>query len=134
MKIFISQKFRNLTEEVILKRKDLLLKLVHENYDNVEIIENYHPEFDKNSVKQLGESIKEMSDADLVLISDTSLYNIAEFIRTASTNNFKGSEFEVMMSMSYDIPYVVYGFNEDDDGNISVEWKDFSTFKEELGL
>ena len=129
MKIFISQKFRDLSEEEVLKRRKMIINLIKTEFKitKVDIIENWHPDFDKNSVGQLGRSIMEMSEADLVLISDISLKNIQNFKCFGEISSIKGSEFEVLMCMSYGIPYKVYSFGYEEKRNplskaISINW------------
>jgi hypothetical protein len=129
MKIFISQKMRDLTEEEILKRREMIINLIKEEFKvtKVEIIESWHPDFDKNSIWQLGRSIQEMSEADLVLVSDISLRNIQNFKCLGEISSIKGSEFEVLMCMSYEIPYKVYVFEYEEKRNpltkaLSIKW------------
>jgi hypothetical protein len=124
MKIFISQKFRDLSEEEILKRKSMIIDLVKTKYEDAEIIENWHPDFDKNSISQLGQSIIEMSDAELVLLSDTSVNNIISFVyQRQDPELIKGSETEALICFSYNIPFKVYGFVLDEDNKAtSVNW------------
>lgn len=129
MKIFISQKFRDLSEEEVLRRRKMIISLIKTEFKitKVEIIENWHPNFDKNSVSQLGDSIIEMSEADLVLVSDISLKNIQNFKCMGEPSSLKGSEFEVLMCMSYEIPYKVYVLEYEEQRNplskaISIKW------------
>lgn len=123
MKVFISQKFRNLTAAEVLRRREMLIELAKTESDNVEIIDSWHPGFDKNSVAQLGQSIIEMSGADLVMVSDVSFNNITEFVKTQKVENFKGSEFEALICASYNIHAKMYTINVDSNGSaLSVEW------------
>lgn len=139
MKVFISQKMRDLTEEEILKRRQMIIDLVSNDYEKVEVIESWHSDFDKNSVAQLGQSMIEMSDAELVLISDTSIDNTFGFIHgidnvydlieddncdNNKAEHLKGSEFEFLICRSYDIPFLIYSFTLDENGSaISVKWE-----------
>ena len=125
MKVFISQKMRDLTEKEIVFRRNLLIDLIKKEYEDekVEIIESWHPDFDKNSVAQLGQSIIEMSDAQLILISEKSVDNIVHFIDTSEVENIKGSEIEVLICLSYKIPYKIYTFDFDETGGAtSAKW------------
>jgi hypothetical protein len=123
MKVFLSQKFRNITVKEILIRRKMLIDFVHTEYDDAQIIENWHPNFDKNSVAQLGQSIIELSEADLVLVSDVSQANISDFVTTGSVKELKGSEIEVLVCASFGIETRAYVFILDENGlAIRVEW------------
>ncbi len=124
MKVFISQKFRDLDENEILRRRSMIIELAKATYDDVEIIDNWHPDFDKNSIAQLGQSIIEMSEGELVLLSNTSINNINTFVyESRETTHIKGSEFEALICFSYDIPFRVYGFTFNEKGEVNgVEW------------
>lgn len=129
MKIFISQKFRDLSEEEVLRRRKMIINLIKSEFKvtELEIIENWHPNFDKNSISQLGSSIIEMSEADLVLVSDISFKNIQNFKCMGEPSSLKGSEFEVLICKSYEIPYKVYVLEYEEKRNplskaVSIKW------------
>ena len=125
VKIFISQKMRDLTEEEILRRRNMIIDLIKKDYvnDNVEIIESWHPDFDKNSIAQLGQSIIEMSEANIILLSEKSIDNIVDFMGDAQVEHIKGSEIEAFVCLSYKIPYRVYILDMDLDGKVTgVRW------------
>lgn len=123
MKVFISQKFRDLTEEEVLRNRNILIDLVKSEYDDVEIIESYHPDFDKNSISQLGRSLIEMSEADLVLLSEISINNIVDFTNYMSMKSLKGSEVEAIICHTYNIPFKVYRFKNKPGGRyFKAEW------------
>lgn len=125
IKVFISHKFRDLPEELILKNRRAIVNLVTAEYKNVEIIESYHPEFDKNSVKQLGESIKEMSDADLIVFSKVSTDNVANFRYDQDCKYAEyigGSEIEFLIASRYNKRYRLYEFTNEIEGSLKVNW------------
>ena len=72
MKVFISQPMRNKTDEEILKvRADIKRKLERTYDENVEIIDSFFQEapHEAKPLWYLGESLKLMSDADLVVFT-----------------------------------------------------------------
>jgi len=127
MKVFISQRFRDIPEQEVLRRRQMIIDLAKYNYHDAEIIESWHPNFDKSSVAQLGQSIIEMSVADLVLISYGSMLNVFRFASDAeyggkldddTLTSLRGSEYEILICRSYNIPVRVYKFIFDKDKNI----------------
>lgn len=127
MKVFISQRFRDKTKEEIEstreKIKDAYIRHIAETTDissiyGTEWIESWHPEnYDKNSIYLLGDSIKELSKADLVLLPKSALMNVDEFVHHADNStvkhsinisNLKGCELELLISFTYGKKYLFY--------------------------
>lgn len=73
IKLFISQPMNGLSDDVILKNRELAIKEVSERFnDDVYVIESFLNNV-PNNVKPLwylGESLKLMSDADVVYFAD----------------------------------------------------------------
>lgn len=68
-KIFISQPMRNKTQEEIVNARNAALATIKTNYnDDATILQSYKAEFkDLDPIACLGESLKIMSEADLVV-------------------------------------------------------------------
>lgn len=68
-KIFISQPMRNKTQEQIVNARNEAVATIREKYnDDVTILESYKPEFkDLSPIACLGESLKIMAEADIVV-------------------------------------------------------------------
>lgn len=74
MKVFISQPFHGKSEEEIMaKRKELVNKLERRYDEHIEVIDNYHKEDIPDGTGRLwflGDSIKLMDEADLVVFAE----------------------------------------------------------------
>lgn len=71
-KIFISQPMRDKTQEQIVNARNEAVAIIREKYnDDVTILESYKPEFkDLPPIACLGESLKIMAEADVVVFID----------------------------------------------------------------
>jgi len=83
MKVYISQPMRGLSDEQIRKDREEVVEWVKAHWDDVEILETYHPEWAEAASKHndrriyfLGQSITMMSDADMVvMLNDYNFYD-----------------------------------------------------------
>lgn len=98
--LFISMPFTGRTyEEIMLRRKDIvaiLSKYYGISTDNINVIDNYHhsnlPE-NAGRLEHLGESIKQMATADLVVFD-------------YDWPNAPGCEIEMHIVNAYEIPWI----------------------------
>lgn len=99
MKVFISQPMNGLPEEEVIAVRKRAIETIEHVYGKVEIIESYiHENVPKNAGRlwHLGESIKLMSEADLVVFCP-------------GYENARGCRIEEAVCDEYDIPSVILG-------------------------
>lgn len=73
MKIFISMGFRGRTDEFIFERRDSIKEVLDHMFSAYEIMDNFVkdiPEVNNESVWCLGDSIRIMSNADIVVFDE----------------------------------------------------------------
>lgn len=97
MKVFLSHPMHGMSEKEVMDLRRRAKSYLDEFYGEVEIIDNYHHENapeNAGRVWHLGESIKMMNDADLVVFCPG--YELA-----------RGCRVEEKICLEYDIPYLV---------------------------
>lgn len=97
-KIFISQPFHDRKEiDIVLEREVIKTILMDKGmpHELIEIIDNYHKDFSKSAgrVSYLGDSIKQMDEADVVIFAK-------------GTDKAKGCKIEWAVAKLYGIPYI----------------------------
>jgi hypothetical protein len=121
-KLFISQPFSGLTREEVMKKRQIAIdelrnifsinaSLYEFGSDDYQVINNYdHPTIpeDAGRLEHLGESIKQMSSADLVYFS-------------GDWNKARGCMIERYICIIYKIPYIVSPNTEDSDEELINE-------------
>lgn len=97
-KIFISQPFHDRKEiDIVLEREVIKTILMDKGmpHELIEIIDNYHKDFSKSAgrVSYLGDSIKQMDEADVIIFAK-------------GTDKAKGCKIEWAVAKLYGIPYI----------------------------
>lgn len=97
-KIFISQPMNNRKEiDIILEREVIKTILMDKGFplELIDIIDNYHKDLPKSAgrVAYLGDTIKQMDEADVVIFAK-------------GTEKAKGCKIEWAVCKLYDVPYI----------------------------
>ena len=105
-KIFIAQAMTGLSSQEVEYRRNAIIKCYYDTYpddvDNVEFLDQFHiehelaPDVKYRSIAYLGDSLKYLARADLVIFD-------SEAILTS-----KGTNIEHFTCFNYDIPIILY--------------------------
>lgn len=130
MKVFISLAYKGFSEEEILNRRELLTRLTKQSVlesTEIEIIQNYQPDFNKNSIARIGVSLVGMSNADVVLIHSKHRRKLRDLDMDCYLESLGNSEIEFLVARAYEaklgITIKEYYFELDTEGRAkSAHW------------